>query len=218
MRNLFKLILTLSVMLWVSDAFSQTEAGTVYFSGSTNVLAAFGTTTEKFEPKDGDDVEYDGPKFTAFNVGPRIGYFLINGLVAGVFLDYNYIKEEQDANDYASEYTATWNSMVFGPFAKIYIGDGNVKPFAVGSVGFGSSKSTYEAPDMAKSSDDEMEYKLFNWSVGAGLAIFASESVSFEFGVAYGSDKTTNEGEYGDSHEIENAFGVRIGIGVFLGD
>ncbi|MDZ7741199.1 MAG: outer membrane beta-barrel protein [Bacteroidota bacterium] len=220
MKKSITFLMTLAIVLWVSDVFAQTEAGKLYVSGSTNILAAFGTTKEKFEPKDGDDVEVDGPKFTAFSVSPRVGYFLIDGLAAGIFLDYGYMKMKQEKTEYFSERTTTNSSMVVGPFAKFYFGEGEIKPFAVGSVGFGSSKTKYEGgeEDLLKSSDNETKYKMFNWSLGAGVAIFPTESVSFEFGLAYGSDKTSHEGEDGDSHEIESAFGVRIGIGIFLGN
>ena len=221
MRKILTLITTLAIVLWVSDVFAQTEAGTFYMSGSTNIMAAFGSTTQKFEPKDGDETEYDGPKTTAFNVGPSVGFFIFDGFAAGLFLDYTYIKEDQDADEEKgiNQYTNTFNELIFGPFLKFYIGQNNVKPFLVGSVGFGNQKTKYEGDvDYMKSDEDEYELKLFNWSAGAGVAFFPAESVSLEFGVAYGSDKYTHESDYGDHHEIDTGIGVRFGISVFLGN
>lgn len=221
MKKFIGFTMTLAIMLWVSNAFAQTEGGKFYMSGSTNIMAAFGNTTYKLEPKDGDETEYDGPKTTAFNVGPSVGFFLFDGFAAGLFLNYTYMKEDQDADEEKgiNQYTTTFNELIFGPFLKFYIGQSNVKPFLVGSVGFGNQKTKYEGDEnYMKSDENEYELKLFNWSAGAGVAFFPSESVSLEFGVAYGSDKYTHETEYGDQHETDTGIGVRFGIGVFLGD
>ena len=216
MKKLITIIMVMVTLLWVTDSFGQTDKGSVLFGGTTNLSALFATDKVKFEPKDGDSEEWDGPKTTAFNFSPRVGYFIFNNFAFGLMFNYDYLKEHQEKDEkYSNEYTNTWTTIAAGPFIQFYFGKGNIKPFVEASAGFGQIQYKYESPD-SKSEDTDEKYNLFGWEVGAGVAFFVNEHIGILAGVGYGSDQMTHDGEHGKSTYTTSGIGVDFGIVVYL--
>lgn len=219
MKKLVTLLFAMATLFWVTDSFGQTEQGMWLFSGATDVTGFFGNTKVSIEPKDGDNTDFDGPKITAFEVTPALGYFIIDNVAVGLFAEVGYMKSDQAADEDVGIDKDVWSetSTIFGPFAQIFFGEGEVRPFIEGAVGFGTLKYKDESGGSDKSQSLESTTKIFGWEAGVGVSVFASESVSFEFGVGYGSEKGTNEVEdMGDIITTGSGVGVNIGISIFL--
>jgi outer membrane protein len=204
-------IILMLLLLCSSLLFSQVEKGKWYIAGNSNLGLDIGKT--KYESSNGITDEY---KYTEFNFSPSAGYFVIDKLAAGLFIDYNYYKDINQADD------DTWksNSFIIGPFAKYYILEyKKLWPYVGVGVGFGSGKSELNGEEYEK-------YKMSTFRIGGGATYFLSENVGFDLFLGYNKDvdkseideagyKSSNSSDTSD--DIYSAFKMSIGVVVTFG-
>jgi len=202
-------IVFLFLLFGSSMLFAQVEKGKWLLACYSNLGIDIGKY--KWESSDGGDVtEY---KYTQFNLTPMAGYFVIDKLAVGLFMDYQYYKDENVDNS-----SDLWKNKSFtiGPFAKYYILEyKGIWPYVGGGIGFGSGKSGYE--------DSEHKWNILTYRVGVGATYFLTDNVGLDLSLGYNYDaqkydnsieKSTNAS---DNKDYNSGFKMGIGFIVTLG-
>jgi outer membrane protein len=191
-----------------SILFAQVEKGKCYFAASSNLGIDIGK--DKWKSSGGGPVsEY---KYSQFFLHPEAGYFVIDKLVVGVFISYDYYKEKEQDNNY------TWKNTSFtiGPFVKYYILEyKKLYPYVGAGIGFGSEKDT----ESWEGGSSEYKYGLLTYRFGGGATYFLNDNVGLDLFLGYNhdvsKDKNTDEGKSmnsTDSKELDGSFKVGIGV------
>jgi outer membrane protein len=214
-----KLLSLTMLLLFVSSiAFAQVEKGKWFIAGYSNLGLDIGK--EKYEYPDGASKsssvsEY---KYTEFDFNPYVGYFVIEKLPVGLFIDYSYWKEKEKDDDYSWKST----SMAIGPFVRYYITElKGFYPYAEGKIGFGSSKEIEEWDG----GEEEYKMNLFTYKFGIGSTYFLTQNVGLDLFLGYDYDsykykgdedvkKSTNSADMTESY---SSLEVNLGIIVTLG-
>ena len=149
------------------NSFGQTEKGKFLVSASSSF--DFTSLSSKWET---DSNSGDAGKTTGFDLAPSAGYFLGNNLAVGLQLSLNRVTEKDDAD----KYTETTTMLM--PFALLYFGKSNVKPFIQAGFGPGWYKAEYS---------DSQSKKLSAYELGGGIAIFINQHVSLDISLGYAS-------------------------------
>lgn len=167
--------LSLALLLILSSifVFGQLEKGNIFIQGS----GSLGFTTEKyFNVAGGIATEFS--KSTRFKLTPKAGYFIIENLPLGLFMDFNFYKTKETSSD--NEYND--NAVTIGPFVRYYLlSQEKLKPVVEAFAGIGNSKSK------AKYSTYTSEYKygIFKMGFGAGASYFITNNAAFDLLVGY---------------------------------
>jgi len=221
---LFAVILTISLS-------AQTEAGNFYMSlgnayspvNQSNYFfksngMSFGNEWVTGITIDGDDDDDSGndywdnnekDKTSSFNLGGQFGYFITDGLLTGIGIEYGsvsnmtYEEYDMDMDGLDDERTSKnkINSLAFSPFVKYYIPLGHNALFISSSYTFGTLKNSYEdeidySSQQNYDDDDESEpYKTSRLEFGTGMAFFLTKSISLEPSVNYAFNTYTQEQE-----------------------
>jgi hypothetical protein len=196
----------------------QTEKGNLFLAGASSLNMSIGGEKSK---SDGNVSE--GSESTVFDLNfiPKAGYFFINNLVGGLFIDAEFYSNMPKDDDGYSEKSTTF---IIGPFARFYIPVcEKMIPFAEAQVGFGvdNSKTKYS------SSADwyETKYGVFTYRLGAGATYFFNDAVGADLFLGYQHDSykykdTGSGGERGitssDSKLVYGEFVFQLGIVVVL--
>ncbi len=210
------LIVFLSTFMF---GYSQTEQGALFLGTTTNISGTLseiirapnnsigiGKTTMKYKDENGD-VQSEN-EITSFNFAPQIGYFLSNGFVCGLGVDYFSLKSvDTDDND-----ESTFSLFMAGPFVRYYIPveSGKVMPYAHAGLSFGKTKDKYESSSF--NSSHESNLKSYNGSLG--LAVFLNESISIDIQGNYSFFSEKDEED--DDETTESNLGLKVGVGIFL--
>lgn len=229
MKKIFTILCT--VMLTISLS-AQTEAGTFYMSlGNAyspvnqsnyffnNPGISFGNEWVTGITIDGDDDDDFGNdywdnneknKTSNFNLGGQFGYFITDGLLTGIGIEYGsfssmtYEEYDMDGDGYDDERTfkSKLNSLAFLPFVKYYIPLGGQNAlFLSSSYTFGTLNQSsewefdYTSQPNADDEDEEEPYKTSRLEFGTGMAFFLTESISLEPSVNYALNTYTQEEE-----------------------
>lgn len=166
--------------------FAQVEKGNWFFGGSSNI--EFNSTKEKVTS---GGTTIDNSKYSDFDFRPQVGYFVIDKLPVGLFMDLSIDKMKM--TDSENEYK--WTSFIVGPFVRYYITNlDGFMPYGEAAIGFGSgnNKSTY----MGNESDEK--YKLFAYRLGIGGTYFITDNVGIDLFLGYGMDQETYTAEEED--------------------
>lgn len=201
----------LIILFTAMRAFTQLEGGAIMLGTSTSLWDQTGNKGSlifsQYKEKVGDETT-EGPKTTAFNLSSRVGFNLVQGLVAGVRANftYNETKHSYDGEDYKSKETGIYG----GPFVRYYFNSaGKVKPFIEGEAAFGRIKDDY--------GDDHVDkLNIMQLAGGAGIGIFLSDCVSFDVMAGYGHTSITDPDDESDAKVITSGFGGGIGFTFFL--
>lgn len=216
-----KIFTFLCAVILTSSLSAQTEAGTFYMSlgnayspvNQTNYMLrsqgmSFGNEWVTGITLDGDDDDDNGndywdkdekDKSSSFNLGGQFGYFIVDGLLTGVGIEYGsfsnmrYNEYDGDGDGFDDEFTSKdkYTSLAFSPFVKYYVPLGENALFLSSSYTFGTMNSSFEQESDYTSSpnedyDDEAEpYKTSRLEFGTGMAFFLTESISLEPSVNY---------------------------------
>jgi len=196
---------------------AQTERGKLFLAGSNRLDLTVGGEKQKVN---GDDIE--GSKKTNFNFNfqPKVGYTVINNLVAGLYMDVNSFSSiSKESTGYSNKGT----SFAIGPFARYFIPvSKKMLPFVEGQVGFGSGNTQYRSG----SSGDWYKSKtsLFSYRLGGGATYFFNNVAGLDLflGFNHYSKKhksTVDESRSSDSTSkyIHNEFILIIGFIIMLG-
>lgn len=228
MKKIFTIILSTFLVFSLS---AQIDAGGFYISlgnayapiNQSNYLfksngMSFGNEWITGITIDGDDDDDNGndywdkdskDKTSSFNLGGQFGYFIADGLLAGVGIEYgsysNTTIDESDMDgdglDDERTYKNNINSLAFSPFVKYYMSLGSNALFFSSSYTFGTlnSSSEYEidySSQPNEDDDDEDEpYKTSRLEFGTGMAFFLTESISLEPSINYAFNTYSQEDE-----------------------
>lgn len=205
MKSKFCLLVLMGTMINLLS-FAQIEKGNVFFGGSSNL--SFSAGAEKV--KTGSTTN-DGYKYSSFNFQPAVGYFVINRLPVGLFVDLSLSKQKSEDPDVVSSYSYA----MIGPFARYYVTDINgFMPFGEIKLAIGSGKSNYEY----NGSENEEKYSMTHVSVGAGATYFITENVGIDFLINYALDSEKYDAPSGEDRAENDKITYKYsGIGFKLG-
>ena len=134
----------------------------------------------------GSNNSFESGKSRSFQITPQVGYFIFNHAAAGIEFIYRYNKEYGQEIQGVSNYDFTKNLLLI-PFFRYYFGNGKVMPYLHTGIGPGWQKTgskNYSFPETTQKT------KLLFYELRGGLAFFINQSVSFDFGIGYESQKT----------------------------
>jgi len=196
-RNL-KISFVLVIFMGLTTmATAQTEKGNFMIGASSSL--DFTSLSLKLE---NDNASTDGGKITTFEFTPGVGYFVANNLAVGIQFSLNSASEKEDGD----KYTETTTMLL--PFARLYFGKGNVKPFVQAAFGPGWQKWGY---------DDKQTENLTGYELGGGLAIFINQHVSIDLSLGYASASSKFKDGYNvDWDSTSKGIGGNIGFSIFF--
>ena len=216
MKKAFVLTVML-VLITGLTANAQLDKGNWFIAGSNRLDLKIGGEKEKYND---DLVEGDEFSYFEFNFQPDAGYFFIDNLVAGLFMDIDFYSEKYKDDDFG--YKDKTMTFIFGPFARYYlpVGDKFI-PYVGAGVGFGiySNKSKY---------DDESEWekykeRVFSYKAGGGATYFFNDMIGLDAFLGFnhtsyiykdddgGESRSTDKYKY-----LYNEFVMQLGIVVVL--
>jgi hypothetical protein len=244
MKKLFTILCAVMLTIGLS---AQTKSGTFYVSlgnayspiNQSNYLfksngMSFGNEWVTGITIDGDDDDDYGndywdkdekDKTSSFNLGGQFGYFIADGLLTGIGIEYGSFSNmtvdvyDGDGDGYDDEFTykSKVTSLAFSPFVKYYIPLGQNALFISSSYTFGRLNSSSESERDYTSSpntddDDESEpYKTSRLEFGSGMAFFLTESISLEPSINYAFNTYTQEQEVFIGYAYDQ-FGNETGV------
>ena len=187
------------LMVFSTVVRAQTEKGTAIISGSTNLT--FSSLTPKME--DGNN-SMEGNKVSNFEFTPGAGIFIANNLALGVQVSINSATERSNREDY------TESSTMFLPFALLYFGNGDIKPFVQAALGMGTQKLKYD--------NEKERANVFGYEIGGGLAVFLNQHVSLDFSLNYASATSKFDVDYNNTELKLKSRGIggNIGFSIFF--
>jgi len=191
-----KLIITSIVVLTCFSAFAQFEKGRILAGGNV------GFSTHKYKSKSSNTTVTTG-KSTSFNFSPKVGYFFINNLAAGLGVDLSSSTYKSEGSDEKDTYTG------FGitPFVRYYLKPGI---YFQGDFGVGPYKHKNVDGNVTTTS----KYTSSRWSLGAGYAYFLNSNVAIEPFIGYQS--TTDNYSSPDYKNLDSGLFINIGLQVYL--
>lgn len=212
MRKLSTLLLVLLFMS--SIAFAQVEKGKWFVAGYSNFGLEIGKNKSKY-----DGTTTENYKYSDFYFFPEAGYFVIDKLVTGLFLEFDRYTEKYDDGDKDFD-----TKIIIGPFVRYYIMEyKKLWPYAEGRVGFGSAKYTNNYD-----SDYIPKWSYFTTKLGAGATYFVTNHVGIDLFMGYDYDVWTDKTDYSNgskqmTSEDEGtdkygSFEMNIGVVVTIGD
>ncbi len=172
-----KVVLALMLFLSSTVVFGQLDKGNIFIQGASSL----GFSTEKYTYIHGG-TSTESSKTTYFDFNPKVGYFIIDNLPAGLAIDLSTTKTKAIDSDDES----TSNSITIGPFVRYYfLPQGKLKPMGEAYIGFGSSKnkSSYSSYTY------ETKYGIIQYSIGVGGSYFLTDNVAFDLLIGYKSCK-----------------------------
>lgn len=191
---------------------AQIEKGNVFFGGSSNL--GFTAGAEKI--KSGSTTS-DGYKYSSFNFQPMAGYFIVDKLPLGLFVDLSMSNQKFD--DPKMEYSYSY--ALVGPFARYYVTDINgLMPYGEVRFGVGSGKSK----SVYMSSENEEKYSILHFALGIGGTYFVTENVGVDLLINYSSDSekwdAASNGERAEGDKVTyiySGIGFKLGFVISLG-
>lgn len=198
-------------------ASAQFEKGTIFLNGGTSLDLNFGKVTSSFSGG-GVTVETES-SYSAFGLNTMPGYFIMDGLVVGLDINFNSNSATFDfevSDTKTVELADKTSEVLVGPFVRYYLDAGL---FFQAGVGFGSASSTVEDYDFLEDKviSTESSAGAFGYAVGVGYAIFLNDNVALEPSLGYGS-VTYSENDLPDGvDEIKTtAAGLNVGVGISI--
>lgn len=208
-----RFIILLLLLFGSSILFAQVEKGKWFVAGYSNLgldigknkSKTGGTTTENY-------------KYSDFYFSPEAGYFVIDQLVTGLFLDFERYTEKYDDGDKDFD-----TKIIIGPFIRYYIMEyKKLWPYAEGRVGFGSEKYTN-----SYNSDYKPKWTYFTTKLGAGATYFVTNHVGIDLFLGYDYDVWNDKTDYpsgskqvnseGEGKDTYGSFEMNIGVVVTIG-
>ena len=135
-------------------------------------------------------------KYSTISFEPRVGYFIANGLSAGLITDYTNISVTPDGGEKSMQ-----SQFTVGPMIRYYLPGGF---FIHGDYSFGKNKSSY--------SSDSDKSNLTKFNVGIGYAIFVSEQIAIEPTIMY---RNTTDKEKESEYTQKSSMGEMV-LGVTM--
>jgi hypothetical protein len=194
---------------------SMTERGKLFIEGASR----FGISIGNEKSKSGGSV-VDGSESTYYDLYflPKVGYFIIDNLVGGIYIDLELYNNKPKAE---TGYGYKGVTFIFGPFARYYVPvSDKIIPFAEAQVGFGID--SYSSRSSSSSDWYKTKESVFTYRLGAGATYFVNEVVGLDAFAGFLHDsykykESEDESRSSDSKSIYNEFILQLGIVVILG-
>lgn len=192
---------------------AQTGKGSLFLAGSYRLGFNYGVEKQK---NDGNVVSGSENSYINFDYMNKIGYFVVDNLLTGLFIDLRFYSDKYKDDSYFYKST----TFIIGPFVRYYLPvKGALKPYAEGQVGFGldNSKSRYNTSDpWAKTNES-----VFTYQLGAGVSHFFNDYVGADLFLGYLHDSyklkdTGSPDRSSNSKYIYDEFLIQIGIIVLI--
>ncbi|MUP40100.1 outer membrane protein [Labilibaculum euxinus] len=175
---------------------AQTEQGKFFIGANSNINFSSMKTELKSDYSDSD-----GSTITTFEFAPQLGFFAGDGFLVGVELPYSTTKNKD--TDYKV------SQIGFGTFARYYFGTSNAKPYLHGGLGIGAATESNES--------DDVDYKLFTYEFGGGVAIFINKNIAVDLGLGYSSNTMKpKENNDADVKLVTSGVAFKVGFSLFL--
>jgi outer membrane protein len=208
-----RFIVLLLLLFGSSKLFAQVDKGNWFVAGYSN----FGLDIGKNKSKSGGTTT-ENYKYSDFYITPEVGYFVIDKLVAGLFIEFDRYAEKYEDGDKDVN-----TKIISGPFVRYYIMEfKKLWPYAEGRVGFGSQKYTYNY-DVTY----DPKYSYFTTKLGAGATYFVKPHFGIDVFMGYDYDAWTDKTDYpsgsrqvnasDESKNTYSSFEMNIGVVVTLG-
>lgn len=206
-----KKIITILMMLLVCNFFAQAqvEKGKWFLAGYSSMSFDIG----KSKTKTGSTIS-ENNKYFEFFFNPLMGYFVIEKMPVGLYLDSYLDKYKSDT------YESKYSQYAIGPFVRYYFFKfDKLFPYAEGRIGIGQYKSKWS------SSDTEVE-TFTSAAVGVGASYFVAKHLAADAILGYKHDAWAYESDDGGgvkstlsstSKSIESGFIFRFGITITFG-
>jgi|ETNmetMinimDraft_26_1059896.scaffolds.fasta_scaffold110984_2 hypothetical protein len=174
-----KLFTVLFAGLFCFSLAAQTDQGTFLLSGGTE-LSYVSQSLNSYDPDIYDIMGVDMPdiKNSQMELNLFGGYFLIDGLAAGLTVSYE--SETNTTSESGYDYKDITTTTIIAPTVRYYIGETGA--WAAASYGFGSSNYLEEETDYE---DLENNSKVSALMFGAGYAIYLADNVSINPSLGY---------------------------------
>lgn len=208
-----------SLCLVAANAVAQPEKGNLMFNVTSTLPLRGGwgselmsTTFSKTRYNNGSTTE-DVNNKTTYNLLPKVGYFIMDNLVAGLEVLVSGYTEE---NTY-SEGKYSESLLGVGPFVRYYYPLDKILPFAEIETLFG--RYLYKWPTSGGTYEEEKDnYLLIGGFLGAAVPLTEKVTFDIQAGYLYTSFSFSGEvfGEGEDYKEITGGVGIKMGFTVYL--
>jgi len=197
------LFLLLVGLIVSSTAFAQTQKGHLFVSGGAGLVTTFTSQKYVYDGESGDNTT--GISITLL---PSLGYFVADNLCIGLAgnITNNSSKDESGDKYVANQILITPEVIYFFPV------DGKVKPIAQIGVGIASMTEKYVPKD---GDNEKYSYSGPNFNIGAGIAYFVKENISFNFGLSY-TKVILTDGDDSKSKLKQGNFANNLGIAIYF--
>lgn len=156
------------------------------------------------ESKDGEN---DIPVRTAFNLSPKIGFFVADNLSLGMGIDFgvNTLK--------SGDWKSSTTMLYIDPFTRYYIPLETVYPFI--EVGVSAGQYVNKVDDDDVETEYKSVYSGMNAGLGAAFILWDVASIDLMIGYSHSvfKDLEDNEDNY---RTIRNKVGLNVGFTFFL--
>jgi len=189
MKKIFTILCAAILSLGVS---AQTEAGTIILEGGSNFT--YSSMTLNSVSYDGEDLDI-GDQDATNNMKLNLigGYFMMDGLAAGLLFDYSSVSSDGDGI----------STMIVGPMVRYYIGESGM--WGQLSYGLGSSNDGDSDTDEPTSS---------TLGIGVGYAAMLSDNISLSPSIGYAMMTEKLD----DFKAKSSGIVFKVGIAVHLGN
>ena len=195
--NMKKIFTILCAAMLTFSLSAQNEKGTILLSGASDLN--FSSVSVSSIDFDGTDVSPEDAgmedAMTQFGLSVTGGYFLIDGLAAGLIIDYSSSSEGKSSS----------SSMTVGPMVRYYIGESGINTTL--SYALGSSTEEYDG-------DSEDGPSVSVLGLGVGYQAMLSDNISINPSLGY--NMVTSEIE--DVTIKAGGISFSVGIALHLGN
>ncbi len=207
------LALTLVFVAFNLELIAQ-DQGQILMSGSTG-LNFSSLSLNDIEPNNLPS-GYESSTST-LDLDLTLGYFLIDGLAAGLSISSSSTTSKLDYNGVSDENKITLT--IIAPMIRYYVAETDL--YSQLSYGFGSNVDKYTNG----SNSNEDKTKVSSLGIGIGYSIFLSDDISLSPSLGYSMVTSTVEDGSVDSNgntvdyiQKQGGLGFDLGISVFLGN
>ncbi len=182
---------------------AQTKRGSFMISGGSGITSSFTSSKSVYDGKSGDETTGN-----SLSILPSFGYFVLDNIAVGLAGNFSHCSSKSAGGD-----KDVINSIQIIPTALYFFpAQGKIRPIA--QVGIGIASMTYKyIPKTGSDDKSSATGPVFN--VGAGIAYFIKENISFNFGLSY-THVTLTSGDDSKSKQKQGNFGSNIGISLFF--
>jgi hypothetical protein len=194
MKKIFTILCSAMLTLSLS---AQNEAGTILLSGASDLnFTSLSISSIDVDGTDVDPADLGMDDATnEFGLSVTGGYFLMDGLAAGLIIDYTSSSE----GDFSS------SSMTIGPMVRYYIGESGINTtlaYGIGSSSEDDGTDSYDGPSLSI------------LSLGVGYQVMLSDNISINPSLAYNMVTAKND----DLTIKMGGIAFALGIGLHLGN